>query len=476
MQKKHWLIIALVALLATVLGIIFICTNTPNDLTSPTEEPEQSPGRVKSYAFSTIYRDGMYYPILNEQFNGDPIKVSGEQTCADGSVTCVLSTSDELILFTLSQRKTIATDVDRFKLDDEGKTIIYSSKNKVLYRYDVGTGNEETVLNSFYKYTVSADFTTIAYINDAKELRIKTGDRDKLIAVVEASSYVVGVSNDANHIYTQSGGYKSEVLYHYDSNGQRTEIIQADGFELFPQYGSATQFIISPYTGPTYVSMDGQSAVKMADYWIEPLLCVNRTEGPDEVLNWPYRTAQGEIWYISDDPLNPTVLVQDAMAAKCDPTGRYIWYIKDNNLLRLDVQDGANAENNAVVIIENLIDLTMEYPSGSTYYNVLDLFTHFSNDCKQVYYTYRRTLYMADAMTGGAKLIDDNVLGGFTLLNGIFYYQKDTVLYALQDGVVTQLLTDVDTIGRADPNHLYAQQGNSYYIADGTNSYTLTIT
>ena len=454
-MKKNVLIIAgiVVILLAAGVGLFLLLSN---------KGPE--PG--KPQALSYIYQDEMYYPILNGQQNGEPFKSYHRSTNDDGSVGCVLTTSDELILFTLSGRKTIATDVSSFSIKDDGKFITYSTNDGVQLRYDVDSG------------AYSADTTTTAYINDSNELMLKADGEEQFIAVVEPYSDVIGLSKAEGHIHVQSRINGETVIFHYDLNGQRREILRTPNGQIFPQYGTLSHNLIAPIEGPSYIYTDCQTAVKVSDRWIEPVFPVNdRDEDSEGVLNRAYFTAEGEIWYIAADPSNPIVLVQNVKVARCDPSGRYVWYVKDNDLWRLDTKDGADAEKNAVKIAEDLMDLTVQLPYAIDYYDILDYDMRFSKDCTKFYYHREKDLYLVDAMNGGEmKLIAEDISGrSFMLENGILFYLQDTTLYSYWDGASAEVLTNVESISKADRYHLYAKQGDTYYITDGVSSFTLTL-
>lgn len=465
MKKQYWfIIIAIIVIAAIATGLILWLGSN------------RGPEPAKPQALSYIRVDNKYYPILNGQRNGDPITIYHKSYTDDGSVACVLTNDDELILFTLSGRETIANNVDRFTLHRDGSAVTYSTNDCVLYRYDVGTGNTQTLLNGFKDYLISVENQFIAYINSSNALILKTGDTEKQIAILDPYSSLSGLSDNAAHIHVESRQNGETVLSSYDAAGQRTEILRSQNNDLYPQYGSMSQLLISPIDGPAYISINSQPAVKISDSWVEPVFSVDDTESPNGLQNWPYYTAAGELWYIGDDPLNPTILVEDAKAPKCDLTGRYVWYVKDNNLMLLDVLNGAEAEEKAVVIMEDLLDLTMVPPTGANYRDMLYISVRYSSDCQKLYYRDDDSLYLVDAMKGGEKVLIADIKDGFAILdNGIVFYTVDSVLYSYFNGKSTELQTGVESLSIADPYHICAKLGDSYYISDGISSYTLTL-
>lgn len=466
MKKQYWIIIgAVVAVLAIGAGIFLWINNKPNGNSNNNNEPTPQ----KYHALSYIYYNEQYYPILNGQQNGDPIKISRSESCDDGSVACVLTPFDELILFTLSGRMTIANEVDSFSLSDDGKVVNYTTEDDTRHSYNVSSGAYDTDI--IYKPS--------AYINDANELMLETNGVAQFIANVEPHSDVIGLSMDDRHIHVQSRINGETVIFHYDFNGQRSEILRTENSRIFPMYGSMKQMLIAPLDGPNYISIDCQPAIKMADYWIAPISPVNNmADDPKLLLNWAFCTAQGEIWYIADDPANPIVLVDGINAARCDPSGRYIWYAKNNDLWRLDTRDGAAAEENAVKIVENLLDLTVHLPYGTAYYDILDMDMRFTKDCSHFYYYRDKNIYWVDAMNGGEMtLIAEGVTQrGVTLDNGLFFYLKESTVYSYRNGISTEVVTGAEAIRRADCCHIYAKLNDTtYYVTDGITSYTVTL-
>lgn len=457
MKKQYWIIIgAVVAVLAIGAGLFFWLGNNG---------PE--PGKPQAFAY--IYHNELCYPILNGQQNGDPIKIDRTDSSADGSVTCVLTAYDELILFTLSGRKTIANEVNSFSLSDDGKIVSYTTADNARHSYNTSSN----------AYDSDIDNKASAYINDADQLMLKANGTEKFIANVGPHSDVIGLSVEEGHIHVQSRIDGDTVIFHYDLNGQRSEILRTESSRIFPMYGSMKQMLIAPVDGPSYISIDCQPAIKMADYWIEPMFVVNgRADDPEILLNWAYCTAEGEIWYIADDPANPIVLVKDIKIAKCDPSGRYIWYVKNNDLWRLDTRHGTAAEEKAVKIAENLLDLTVRLPYAIDYYNILEYDMRFTEDFSHFYYLKDKSIYLVDAMNGGEMmLIAEGVTKRcFITENGMMFYLKDSTAYSYWNGVSTELVTGVESIGRTDPYHMYAKLSDStYYITDGVTSYNVTL-
>jgi len=467
MKKQHWFIPAGIVAFLVIAAALIIWLDNGHDA-------------PKGIALSTIYHDGKYYPILNGQQNGAPFEYEyyNNATSADGTVACVKTKDEELILFTLTERKTIAQQVSRYFLHRNGSLLFFVSDD-VLYQYDVATGTQTTVLSQYEDYAFSPDYGTIAYINASNELILKTGSTEKVVTVLDEKAGLNSLSNGGDHIYITVSQYRDSTLYHYDSNGTSTKILQYESSNIVDSryFANKAEFFIGTFDG-TYVSTNGQPAVKLADYWVQPVYAVNdRDDGMDDLRNWAYWTANGEIWYIADDPANPITLVQDAKTAYCDPSGRYVWYAKDNNLMRLDTLDGVDAEKNAVVIAEDLVDLTVWPPYGSTYRDIFDLDMRFSEDYKQIAYFREKDLYLLDAMNGGEmKLIaEEPTRYNLWLENGMFYYVKENILYSYCDGVSTEITTNVSKISKLNPGSLYAERGDEYYITDGTSSYTLTL-
>ncbi len=462
-DKRVWMAVGAVVLLIILISVISSLIGSDNgyiqyeNMLLPLENGDETVfvsnakqlklnmnAEVKDYSFTM---DGKYYAIED----------------SDG------------VLYVLNGKKLtkVAEDVKDCTLAVTGKGLLYTVDNDdktELYHYTVG-GKSVLVSDEAIQWIISPDGKTAAYTTyedektnvyyfDGKKSEKISSTYTTLLAMNNGGKYIYGIVYDDDDAFNPT-----KNLVSLNKKGEKTKI--ASGLSSTTVYLNYEHTQILFYEdSKTYVSEKAKDAVKISSREIIPVLIGNsiynygsgdsiHTAPMKNLYNHIYTDGDG-VWLIKENTDKSVKLVSKASNLTLDSTASYLYYVYDNEELRvIKIKDGENASDNAVTIVDDYV---------STY--------AVTSNRSLVYYISDNELHSVNGKNGkNDKTVSKDDVEKYYLYissKNVAYYIMDGDLYACSNGKKsTKVLTDCDYVFKIG-NAVYAYSDGYIYGTSGS--------
>lgn len=403
--------------------------------------------------------------LLDDKIDGD--SVHDMSTSMNGKV--VAFTNDENTLYVVNDKKVskVAEDVSSYEVSVSGKGVAYvtvDDDTRSLMLYAVNKNNTTKVTDelSGYTFAISPDGKSVAYYvegDENNELMFFKGS--DAIRITSEEVELLGLSNGGKQIYASREDDDEDVLYVYDTKGEKTKLGKVDPYNAVYFNEKHTEIMFFN-DGKTYVATKGKEAVKMLSDEVSMVIPSHAgmvadnsayTYPVSSLFNHVYiaRDDSGaNAWLIKKNPDKNVKLASDVSDVTLDKSGKYLYYVHDyEELMVLKVNDGEKASDKAVELAEDV----------STYV--------VTSNRSKVYYVADEELYSVNGKKGGSpKRIADEVDAYNIALNSknVLFYVSDGDLYACSNGKSGErVLSDCSGVSQSQNGVAYATDGDAVY-------------
>ena len=463
MKKLKWIVIVCLCLILAV-GIGLFAWIDNSGTTSGSGKTSKS-----SKSDASTYAAGYYWPkdiILINNETGDLfcnnrlIFKHGDFWDMDHSIDgSVAAFSDNRTLYLASDYNSTALthNCSSLKLSVFGDAVAYETNDGQLHVYNRTTKETTTytVGHNDFNYDISPDGKTLVYSDSRNNclMLCKNGNQTKL---ADGFFYVEALSNDGQLIYL-ARSYDSDLVCR-DSSGNLTQLNQNAYSRLYFN-ADHTQAIFQS-DSKTYISTNGKPSIKISDEELELMLPgelykMRLNDYPVEDLYGQVYRSNRAVWLIEKAAENCCQLVSDTRSVSMDSSGQYLYYRSDDQLRYLKINDRENAAKNSVTILDEIANAVI-----------------LSYNRRYVYYVVETSLYRVNVKTGGEAIkITDAIPSDYRFNpyyaltadeKGLYYCTSEGVYYF--DGSESQLIHS----GNACQIMNF---GGNVYLADGEQCY-----
>lgn len=434
-NKFLWIGVAAVLVLIILISAISSIASSGNGFIEmvPTVLPNPIDGDT-----TFIHKD----KVLKDKIPGE---VSDMTYSIDGNYGAFVN--DEKTLYAVKGTKFIKVkedvDSDSVTLAVSGKGLLYSTvKNDKgefeLYHYTVG-GKSVLVCENASSWIISPDGKTAVYtIDDDDQTNTYFFNGKKSEKISSSDISVIAMSNGGKYIYAVMFDDDLKMnLYSITKKGEKSKIasdIKANGLTFNADH---TQ-VLFVSDGKSYISTNAKEAVKISSKTLslvlaENALVVSFTYPVKNLYDHVYTDGDG-VWLIKKNTDKSVKLVSKASELTLDSTASYLYYIYDNEELRvIKISDGEKASDKAVTLVDENVDSYVVTSNRSF-----------------VYYIFDNELHSVNGKNGkkDRKISKDDV-GSALAISGkdVVYYEMDDALYACSNGKSgTKVLSDVQFV------------------------------
>lgn len=408
-------------------------------------------------------------------------RIDGRQSSMDGSVYVFLTSEGELAVVKSKKVTMVAEDVTSFVLSASGTHIGYiagDEDDSELFLYTIKNKKNVTITDeTVTSYDLSPDGKSVAYLQqseDDEKATLMYFNGSKSEKVTSGEMTLLGLSNKGKYIYIASEKDDEEVLYSYNTKGDREKLGNiAVPYVMFNE--DHTQILF--YNGKsqndlkTYLSTKGKEGVKISSSRAMVLrpegssLFVsgnNATVPTDDLYNKVYICVsdnQRNAWYIRKNTDKSTKLANDIGDCTLDESGKYLYYTDDGDLKVLKVSDGDSASDKAKLLATDVDNYVV------------------TSNRSQVYYVSDNALYSCNGKKGGSKktIASDDVETYSLAINrkDVVYYIMDDDAYACSNGSKgTKVASDVEDINGTTCGIVYVETEDTLYATSGAKKLT----
>ncbi len=457
-DKRVWMAVGAVVLLIILISVISSLIGSDNgyiqyeNIVLPLENDDEPvfvsnakqlklnmTAEVKDYSYTI---DGKYYAIKD----------------TDG------------VLYVLNGKKLtkVAEDVDECTLSETGKGLLYTvdaGENTELYHYTVG-GKSVLVSDEAIQWIISPDGKTAAYTTyEDEKTNVYYFDGKKSEKISSTYMSLLAMNNGGKYIYG--------IVYDDDDFGKNLVSLNKKGEKTKIASGLSSTYVYLNYDhtqilfyedGKSYVSEKAKDAVKISSREIRPVLAENsmfnifddtiNTAPMKNLFDHIYTDGDG-VWLIKKNTDKSVKLVSKASSLTLDSTASYLYYVYDNEELRVvKIKDGEKASDNAVTIVDDYA------------YNYV-----VTSNRSLVYYMIDNELHSVNGKNGkNDKTVSKDDVNQYYLCispKDVVYYIMDDDLYACSNGKKgTKVLADCEAVTGIG-NAIYAYSDDCVYGTNG---------
>lgn len=385
-----------------------------------------------------------------------PGTVADFGTSIDDKYAYVVNDEGDLYVVNGSKVQKVAGDVVDVELAVTGKGLLYTVVSEEedgeieLFHYVLGKKSVSVFDGDVESYVISPDGKTAAYTvreeadeddeDDDGKMLTYFFDGKKSTKISSSDLSLHGLSNSGKYIYTaqknDEGGY---ILYSLNKKGEKTKLGNAASSNSYDFWGELVESGPSLYfnadhtqvlfynDGKTYVSEKGKAAdgsVKNKELTLvltEEAYRFDNTYPVDNLYDHVYRSGD-DVWFIRKNSDKSVKLISKASYLTLDSTASYLYYVYDNDELRvIKISDGEKATDKAKTIVDENVSMYVV-----------------TSDRDLVYYVYDKELYSANGKKGkNVKHISSDELSDSYLClseNDTVFYNIDGDLYACSNG------------------------------------------
>lgn len=367
-----------------------------------------------------------------------PGKVADAGTSMDGKYLYIKN--DEGDLYTVNGNKVqkVAGDVARVEMSVTGKGLLYTTVSEdddgegetELFHYVLGKKSVSVADGNIAGYAISPDGKTATYTladDDNEKTPLYFFDGKKSTKIASSKLSLCGMSNDGKYIYVAQTNDEGETtLYSYNKKGDKTKIGRIGGYAVY--FNADHTQALFYYDGKTYISEKGKEvdgSVKNKE--LELVRTQNsypsdETYPVDSFYDHVYYSGD-DVWFIRKNSDKSVKLVSKASDFLLDSTASYLYYVYDNEELRMiKISDGEKATDKAKTIVDEKV---------STYI--------VTSDRDFVYYVYDKELYSVNGKNGKnvKQISNDEIDYAYELLyydyniHKLYISDNDTVFYSI---------------------------------------------
>ncbi len=273
-------------------------------------------------------------------------------------------------------------------------------------------GSVQTLVSNLFagqieSLVISPDGRTVAYVLSRYGERMlmvtRTGTPQgtQTTTIPFTDGYaLIAISNDGEYIYAEVSTQEGMTLMCYDLTGMCTPLLTRNPLQSFVStyYFNAdhTQVLFS--SDGTYLSVEGEPALKVSDIALHPIVPANaETRTGDQHIVYPFESFYDHAytgvdglrntcaWFLTDDSCEK-LMPSNLSAWSLDPTGTYLYYISLRTLFCQNITQDCSSQ---VVI------------AGDMDYGQLE----FDSTGEKVYFMKNETLFCHDRTSGGEPTI-----------------------------------------------------------------------
>ena len=290
-----------------------------------------------------------------------------------------INDEDELYIM-LAKSKTlvkIANDVfGAIILSGDGKQVLYTNDEGVVYLYDVSRGEKTKIVEDIDSVKLSPNGKTILYAVMDEEDGISTmylyinGEKEK----IGDGLFPLTISDDGKDIYYYNR--EKEAVYYTSYGSDDKKKIQSGVIADFPSSNtSQTQIIFGLGNDKgdhsTYFSEKGGDAIKISGvkgpymYRVFPSWETVPVKYPNDVLtDRYYRDSEGNIFYLDSKLETEKIAGDTGFSSMLSSNSKIMVCIRNDNLYRYDLSKGAESEK----IESDVLDFDISRDGSTIYY------------------------------------------------------------------------------------------------------------
>lgn len=401
----------------------------------------------------------------------------------DGKYAYIVNDEGDLYVVNGNKVQKVAGDVADVKLSVTGKGLLYTSVNEdddgeiELFHYVLGKKSVSVAEGNVTSYVISPDGKTAAYTvkddDDDEKMLTYFFDGKKSTKISSSDLSLQGMSNGGKYIYTSQKNDEGEyVLYSLNKKGEKTKLGNADAKQSYDFWGDLIDadvlklYFNADHTqvlfcndGKTYISEKGKAAdgsVKNKELSLVltgDAYMFGNTWPVDNLYDHVYRSSD-DVWFIRKNSDKSVKLVSKASFLTLDSTASYLYYVYDNEELRMiKISDGEKATDKAKTIVDESVSAYVV-----------------TSDRDLVYYVYDKELYSANGKKGkNVKHISNDELSEAYISiseNDTVFYVIDGDLYACSNGKKgTKVLSEAE-LGYDRNGFVFAIQDDSLWVTN----------
>ena len=412
--------------------------------------------------------------LVDGQFDGD---ISYFVSSMKSECQAILSENNQLFFVNSKGVFKVSDDVSDMKISYDGKYISYIDSDDTLYLYNVGKKSKEKIADEVNdEYAISPDGKTVLYSVENDD-----GDDELFVSVNGKSTKLVkdllpiGVSNGGKYIYA----YSDSDLYTVTMKGDKNKISsdRRGGYGFNRDNTEILFFTKSGTDVNAYLSVKGDDKIKMSSSDLKMLLPQNHASTRTDFDMMDYDGMNGEAYDISsfknqafvgvtdvilvDKKGENEKIVKNVVSPVLTNDGKYVYYIKAQNLYRSLMKKDAESEK-----------LASDVKSFAV-----------TNDGKAAYFIDKddtlRFVKGGGKSEKSEKILDDASTMVMTSKNVILCIDKDNNLYSSKNGSSKNKVTSDAQFVMASRNYAYygVQKDDkaSIYVSNGGTSFKVVV-
>lgn len=381
----------------------------------------------------------------------------------DGSILVVRTIDGQLAVIQGTKVRVITDEVSNYYISADGTGVAYTSQDGyALYLYNVKTRKTTKITPCLYntEYALSPDGDTVCYYEQETaegDIRLMCYQVGKYTKIATGHANLISLSNNGKYIYVvDSGEQNMDTLYCYDLRGNRDRIgnCYAKNF-IFNKDHTQILYYSRQDSYTTYISANGGEGHAIASGCLVPLLPQNaKTFSRGGLETVPTDDLYDKLYECDNSILrvrksSTVTLVEDA-AACVSHDGELLYYWIDGNLWVLRVRDGEQAQEKATLLASDVMG-----------YQV-------TSDCKYVYYITDGAVYRIDGKTGENKITvaEGGVVTPLCInADDVVYFIKGGDAYAARNGKAKLVIEDAETMYDVPNGVVYILTNDARYAS-----------